>query len=439
MYLKSRQIFYLFLGAEIIFIFGLVSLGCFNYNNSIYSIVLFAISFGEYLYVIYSYNKKDTLLMMIFICAYIVRCLLIYYDVNIHEIDPGDSADFRAGGEYFFYHDILMFRGRILKGFGTILLMGIINKIFGPQRFIVQYCGSLCFIGSAIITNQLLKRYNVKRSIRYILISWMLFTPQNIKNTSLSGREGFIQLFIAVSLYFAFMWTEHRRKRYMIGIVVPLILAMCMHSGTVGIVAGYVVWLAFYDKRRKKLSIKGKTVLVLLFSVIFLLIIYSRFSDVLFGKFSNLESITDIAKSSISSGYGGSGYSIPGSDADSISEIILYSPLRMIYFLLSPMPWDWRGLMDAIAFMICSVPQLIIAVQFVKRVVFGNRHKYTREKSIIIALMASAFACAFIFGWGCKNAGTAIRHRDKFLSLYVIILGVLSKLDGKTGKVFFIK
>ena len=132
MYLKFRQIFYLFIIFEIIFIFSLVSLGCFNYNNNIYSIVLFAIIFCECLYVIYSYNKKDTLLMMIFICAYIVRCLLIYYDVNIHEIDPGDSADFRAGGEYFFYNNILMFRGRTLKGFGTILLMGIINKIFGP-------------------------------------------------------------------------------------------------------------------------------------------------------------------------------------------------------------------------------------------------------------------------------------------------------------------
>lgn len=75
----------------------------------------------------------------------------------------------------------------------------------------------------------------------------------------------------------------------------------------------------------------------------------------------------------------------------------------------------------------------------IKRVVFGNRHKYAREKSIIIALMASAFVCAFIFGWGCQNTGTAIRHRDKFLSLYVIILGFLSKLDEKTGKAFFIK
>ena len=107
----------------------------------------------------------------------------------------------------------------------------------------------------------------------------------------------------------------------------------------------------------------------------------------------------------------------------------------MIYFLLSPMPWDWRGFKDAIAFMICSVPQLIIAVQFVKRVIFGSRHKYTWEKSIIIALMASAFACAFIFGWGCRNAGTAIRHRDKFLSLYVIMLGFLAKLDGKAEEI----
>ena len=307
MYLKFRQILYLFIGVEIIFVFGLVSLGYFNYNNAVYSTVLFAVSFCECLYVIYSYNKKDALLMLFFICAYIVRCLLIYYDVNIHEIDPGDAVDFRAGGEYFFYHNILMFRGEILKGSCTILLMGIINKIFGPQRFIVEYCSTLCFISSALITNQILKRYNIKKRVRYILILWMLFTPQNIRHTSASNREGFIQLFLSVSLYFFLLWIEHKKKRYIIGAFVPLIVAMCMHSGTVGILAGYIVWLAFYDKRKRKLSIKGKTVLVLLLSVALLIIVYSRFSNVLFGKFSSLENITDIVQPSISSGDGGSG------------------------------------------------------------------------------------------------------------------------------------
>ena len=162
MHLKARLFFYLFIGAEIIFIFLLVSLGYFNYENSIYSVVLFGVSFCEYLYVIYLYNKKDMRLILIFICAYVVRCILIYYDVNIHEIDPGDPADFRRGGEYFFYHNELMFRGQKVKGFGTIMLMGIINKVFGPQRFIVEYCNTLFCISSALITNQILKKYNIK-------------------------------------------------------------------------------------------------------------------------------------------------------------------------------------------------------------------------------------------------------------------------------------
>lgn len=429
MYIKGRQIIYIFVILELIFSFGLVSLGVFHYDSRVYSTVIFLISFFEYMYILYSYNKNDIKMLLIFTCAYITRIIVIYYDVNINEIDVLDSATFRAEAEHFFYYNTLI-SGEKIKSFNANLLMGMIDKIFGPQRFIIEYCNTLCFISGALITSRLLKKYNIKRSHRYIMLLWVLFTPMSLRWSSTSNREGFIQLFVSASMYFAFMWMEHHKKRYAIGTGIFLIMAMCMHSGTIGIAAGYIVWLAFYDKRRKKLSLKGKTVLVLLFSSMFLLVIYNNFAKVLFAKFSNLESITDIVKSSISSGDGGSGYSIPGGDADSIWEIILYSPLRMIYFLLSPMPWDWRGPRDAIAFMICSVPQLIIAIEFIRKIVFGNRHICTKERSIIITAMASAFACAFIFGWGCRNAGTAIRHRDKFLSLYVIILGFLSKLGG---------
>jgi hypothetical protein len=316
----------------------------------------------------------------------------------------------------------LVFRGS--KADFTILFMGLILKVFGPQRMVIQFFNTLFFMGASLITFSILKKYNINKNICLVCMGWMLFTPQNIKNTSISNREGFICFFVALSIYFGIKWMEGFGKKYALYMLIPLCLGTMMHSGVVGIALGYICWKAFYDKKKDAIKIKKSSIFVLGIAFLFVLILYTTLGSVLFEKFGNLQEMTDITKraAAYSGEETGSTYVIPGGNSTSVMQMIFYSPLRLIYFLLSPMPWYWRGILDIIAFVICSVPHIIIIYCFILKI---RKIDTSANKNIIIILFLMYLGTAFIFGWGVRNAGTAIRHRDKFLSLYTVLIAFL--------------
>ncbi len=428
--IEKMKKLYLILGFECLISYFLVLLGICDENNEIYFGIIVFISLIQFVYVLLKLHKRNDLwLSLIFLVAYFVRLAVIFFDVGISEIDPGDSAAFRESAEHFFYTNQLVFRGNA-AGFST-LFMGIISKIFGPQRAIIQYCNAMCFLVAGLITNQILKTLCVKKTIRYVCMCWMLFTPQNIKNTSLSNREGFIIFFVAVSLYFAIQYTVKKSRKNIVGAILPLIFGMAMHAGVVCVAAGYVIWFAFYDEKSEELKIKWKSVFIVLAIMILVCFAYVQFGDIFFRKFEKLSGGLVSALTSMVRHTGevsGSTYIIPGDNSQSIFEIVLYTPLRALYFLFSPMPWYWRGAMDIIAFTVCSVPQIFIIYMSLKKVFFVQQVKRDTNKKarcLLVVLTISALAIAVVFGWGCRNAGTAIRHRDKFLSLYTLLLAFL--------------
>ncbi|MAA75697.1 MAG: hypothetical protein CMN28_13430 [Salinisphaeraceae bacterium] len=103
---------------------------------------------------------------------------------------------------------------------------------------------------------------------------------------------------------------------------------------------------------------------------------------------------------------GGSAY-LKGYQASGPVDLILTAPLRVIYFLYSPLPWDVRspghviGFFDAIVY--------FWVTYFFWR---AYRARVFNQKALAVTgiLMVSILA----FSFGTSNAGTAIRHRAKF-------------------------
>ena len=50
-----------------------------------------------------------------------------------------------------------------------------------------------------------------------------------------------------------------------------------------------------------------------------------------------------------------------------------------------------------------------------------------------IILIISILATSYIFGIGVSNAGTAIRHRQKIISLFIILLSISGNTTEKTN------
>ena len=50
------------------------------------------------------------------------------------------------------------------------------------------------------------------------------------------------------------------------------------------------------------------------------------------------------------------------------------------------------------------------------------KHRNSENRNIIIILLIIALASAFLYSWGVSNAGTALRHRDKFITNFALLL-----------------
>lgn len=146
-----------------------------------------------------------------------------------------------------------------------------------------------------------------------------------------------------------------------------------------------------------------------------------------------MEDINDIVYRAEVAESGGSAY-VVGGEVNSLMDLVKNSPIRMFYFITSPLPWAWRGLNDIIAFLFSALFYLVSYIYAIRSFKLKiNNKKYNFIKAIFIICILGAF----VFAWGTSNAGTAMRHRDKFIVNYVVMLALalesmkLSKIKNK--------
>lgn len=95
-------------------------------------------------------------------------------------------------------------------------------------------------------------------------------------------------------------------------------------------------------------------------------------------------------------------------------ELIYLSPLRILYFLYAPFPWDIKkpihliGLFDASFYL------------FLTYYTFRNRKElFNNPKTYFLILIFFVYILAYSFGVG--NFGTGIRHRLKFIGILLAL------------------
>tara|TARA_B110000027_G_C16118161_1_gene301309 strand:+ start:2326 stop:3615 length:1290 start_codon:yes stop_codon:yes gene_type:complete len=134
-------------------------------------------------------------------------------------------------------------------------------------------------------------------------------------------------------------------------------------------------------------------------------------------KIRNIEDILiwKINKATKSSSNSVSGASYPlWTIPNDMKEIIYLTPVRIIYFLYAPFPWDVKrfkhlvGLFDAIFYIYLS----LCILQNRKILLEDSRTRFL----IIILIMY-----VFVYSFGVGNFGTGIRHRLKFIGILIAI------------------
>lgn len=361
----------------------------------------------------------------LFILAFLIRVTFMFWDVYAKDIFLFPNSGVDSEMYYLTAVDI----GNNLLLLSTNLQYGIYSKILGivfyftgPQRLLAQYFNVLFGLSVVFLLYKILQLLEIRRDISKSILFIAAFFPTSLIMSAILLREIVPTFFATYSFYFFIKWFKIGLTSNFILSLVMLGVASMFHAGVIGIFFGYAFVFLFYNKEFNVYRFSSRTLLfsIVLAGLSYVAIVY--YSDVLFIKLSNIDEISAIYKST-NRRAGGAVY-LTDMTINNPWQLLIYGPVRAFYFLTSPLPMDWRGGADILTFLLDSMLYFWVIFYFLK-----NRKWFNQQKKLITAIALMLIGVSLIFGFGVSNAGTAMRHRQKILPIFLVLAAVM--LDEK--------
>ena len=240
--------------------------------------------------------------------------------------------------------------------------------------------------------------------------------PSLILYSAIILKESYIIFFLIYGLIGCVLFIKEKKISNFIQACFGLLVATAI-NGTM--IFGIITFLAYVLFN----IIKNKIFTILLSLVIILPIYLYVKGHYAIPKFGNFERLTNIEitlqkiafSSRVSTQFGDSGAAYPKwLIPKNLEEIIYLSPIRMIYFLYSPFPWDIKRLSHLVG-LLDSLLYIYLSICFWK-----NREKCFQDPSLRFLILFFIISI-FIYCWGIGNFGTGIRHRSKFVGILLAL------------------
>ena len=363
-------------------------------------------------------SKKLKQLSVPLFTGYIWRLLLLFWDIygRDYYFLPNSGAD-----SEMFYHTSCIYSvsGYVEGSRGGLFskVMSIIFRYIGTSRLYGQFIIVLFSVVSLVLFALLLKKIDIPDKTRYYICLIVVLLPNLAILSSIFLRESITAMFITISFYLFYKWLNGKNIIYFVIAFISAFCASAFHSGSAAVAVGYVGIILLYDRQSKTFRFKMKNLIPTIVLLIILSYLYVNYADSLFGKMSNVETISDVADDEIR---GNSSYARYVGNSNNLFNMVIYTPLRLLFFIGSPFPWQWRGLSDIIAFCFSSLFYMYTILCDIRFLRSGEK----KNRTLVIALSIIAFSALFVFGWGVANTGTAIRHRDKMTIIWGLLLAL---------------
>ncbi|MFB9089859.1 hypothetical protein ACFFUU_09625 [Flavobacterium paronense] len=399
-------------------------------NNELISNILVAFNSLLILLFIFLSIKNDIAKFLIFI-FFLLRVFLLYIDYYGKAI----VSILHSGGdtERFYIWGMLISKDLSLMNEITYTrytdFLGILYWIIGDQRLFSQFINVILGTWSIFVLYKILDLFSFKDSKKLFFLAIYGLYPQNIIFSSILLREGLIQFFFIYSIYFFTKWVMTNDRVNMFKSIIFVLLSSLFHSGMIISLLVYVYIFLFLDvkKNRFNYSLKRLSLFFLLFGMSFAVI--ANDSSILNGKFSilqtdeNNQSLIEKYQSNSGIEEGGSTY-LKGYKMNSAVDFITFVPLKLIYFILSPMPYDVRGLGDIIAILIDSSFYYFLIYKIIRsrKIVTTNFRIFPKIFLILFLTVSLGFAL------GTENSGTAMRHRAKIYPALIMVVVLIESI-----------
>ena len=355
------------------------------------------------------------------ILGYLLRVFLLYFDLYANNIFvlPNSGADAEM-----FYAGAL----RYMESGGATrtvfpLVMGTIFRFIGQNRLYGQFLVMLCSVVSLVVLAYTMEDLDISDESRKRVFMIVCLLPNFAILSSIFLRESMVTMFVTISACLMVSWIVKGGNLKVPLAIAASIAASYFHSGTVGITIGCVLAVLIYDQKERRVRLSGGHILLAIVVALGASFVYLRYGNWLLSKFNAFDSLEDIANTSEK---GGSSYARYVGNSNNPINMLIYSIPRMVYFLFSPFPWQWRGISDIIAFFFSGLYYIVV----IKDIFVYLRGGQKRNRGMVFSLLLMAFFTTYIFAWGTSNTGTAARHRDKMVCLYGVLFALTRADNG---------
>ena len=330
-------------------------------NNDLLAVLFIFFNAVIFFYVFVKSTNHRIFVILLFV-AYFLRIALMFFDIYGNDIFLLPHS----GSDSYHYHILgievserLWSIGQVEKGNYTIFL-GVLYKIFGPNRIVSQYVNvvfGMCIPLLLLKISKLIKIDNKKLTIPFIITC---FFPQFLFFSAILLRESIMIFFIALSLYYLIKWYLSEKFIFFIYSISAILVASIFHAGILFIGLIYIMFIALFDAKQRKLRLSPKAIISLMASVVIVVLLNVFFREVFFEKFIRFENgFLRVVLNTLNNTRGESVY-LANLQFNNLFDVVLYFIPKTIYYLFSPMPWDWRNIADAISFILDSTIYLYL-------------------------------------------------------------------------------
>ena len=256
-------------------------------------------------------------------------------------------------------------------------------------------------------------------------VGWILaLYPTLILYSCLILRESFVWFFLLLALYGITCWIKDKSFKSLLAILIGFSLTTFFHGGMFfgGLIFLIIFSFIYFIKIIKDLNYLKISISSLITLIILIIIVSFIFINISYiPKFHNivdnlsfeylLKHISHINYTRTSLGAVYPEWTVPKTSL----ELIFKFPIKLIYFLLSPFPWDVKkdvhllGLFDSLFF-------LMLLILFIK----NFKSIWSDPTLKIISIILISYFIFFTFAVG--NFGTGLRHRTKFIIALIILV-----------------
>jgi len=297
-------------------------------------------------------------------------------------------------------------------------------SLFGRSILMAQSISLLLGIGCVIMAWKLAYKIwdtNIAKKVAWIIA---LF-PSLVLYSVLVLREVYICFFLLVALIGVVNWTKTNNFKSIIFALLGFASASFFHGAMAVGAMTFILFIGFVSIKRLFILIKNykiniKVFISFSFFILFIfLYVTNKISVPYLNDFNFVTNMEVLIEKTKLSTRGIASYPI-WSIANTPTELIYKTPIRGIFFLFSPLPWEVKeyrhliGMLDAFIYIYLSY------------LILRNFKTIWRDPTLkLILLILISYIAVFAIGVG--NFGTAIRHRSKFTIIIILLAAPLIK------------